>query len=301
MKVKSETYFTITGVLPYHGLVYSFYFNTSGLGKNDTVIAAQLVFSVNQDRASPFINISLDAGVDLENQTRLEPLTWKVMKRRKRMTLNVKTAVKNWIARRETLGILEMRAMLQRVKRWKWQSISPGYVYSELTIPCIIVYVLNSRAKKASPVLLELLNKQTVLLPRTLPIVSNTKFDPRKLPFVQAKGGIRSGIRYPSCHKSSLSVVLTKLFDWVLNPLGPVSIGLCSGLCYAPISSSLQPTNHATIMSLLLKKRGVREPMRPHCVPLELTGLKVIYLDQFTHTIKVRVWDKTIVKKCGCR
>ena len=292
--------FFITGVQPTFGLVHSFYFNTSGLDNNNTVIDAKLVFLVDQSLAVSHVNVSLRWGVVSENRTKLEPLTWKMVKLRKRFSLNVKMAVKNWMTNPKALGKLEMRARMQLGSSYRRQ-ILPRTMYQKSKMPCIIVFVSYSEAKRMSSALLNLLNKHTVLLPRSLPVVSSTKFDSVKLITAKSKAGLRTQFFYPSCHKSSLSVDLTKLFSWVLKPSDPVSIGLCSGLCYSPIPSSLQPTKHAIIISLLLGRRGVRQPNRPHCVPLELTGLKVIFIDQDNRTIKVQVWDNMIVKKCGCR
>ena len=286
-----------------------FDFNTSDLRRNDTVMAAEFILTARRGFPSQPVNVTILVRRESDNQTAFEPLGWQIFHwvPRRLLIFDVKQAVEYWRVAQKARGELKVR--MKKVGA-SWQAGSThaksAFRRGPTKGPFLVVYLRSPGENGTSPSLVELVKKQSVLLPETIPIMYNTKYVSQKLSPnmpVKVRGRPRAGYNrfLPSCRKSSLSLVLTRFFIWLIEPSTPIKVGMCYGLCFAPIDSSLMPTRHAVIMADLLKSRGIREPSRPHCVPLELTGLTVLFLDEETRTTKVQVWDNSVVKKCGCR
>ena len=72
----------------------------------------------------------------------------------------------------------------------------------------------------------------------------------------------------------------------------------CRGTCAYPIPRARFPTNHAIVQSLVyLNQKKARGPC---CVPVTLTPISVLYLDEQMNVV-YKKFDNMVVKKCGCR
>lgn len=86
---------------------------------------------------------------------------------------------------------------------------------------------------------------------------------------------------------------------WIIEPKA-FEIHYCSGTCEFPLSSAQQPTNHATIQSLL-RAAGVRPDLpSPCCVPDKLSSVTLLYYDQKRNVV-LKNYPGMTVESCACR
>ena len=59
------------------------------------------------------------------------------------------------------------------------------------------------------------------------------------------------------------------------------------------------PTNHATVLSILKRKEGLELP-EPCCVPRKMESLTILFSDD-DNSLVLKTFPQMIVKSCGCR
>ena len=275
-----------------------FDFNTSDLGKHDTVMAAEFVLTARRGFPSQPVNVTILVRRESNNQTAFKSLGWQVLHwfPSRLLIFDVKQAVEYWRVAQQLHGELMVRVKNVGAND---SGLQAGSTHTQSAFrrgatdgPFLVVYLKHSKENARSP-------DQLDLITSTLPVTEDSKFvSPRLSPY-GFQGKLRAGSS-PPCRKSSLRLVLPNLFSWIIDPDYSINLGQCDGLCVSPLGSSMSPTKHAILIADLLKKRGVREPKFPRCVAVELTGRTIVYFDN-KKKIKVKTWKNLIVKKCGCR
>lgn len=87
--------------------------------------------------------------------------------------------------------------------------------------------------------------------------------------------------------------------SWIIEPKS-FEAGYCSGQCGFPDALSLNPTNHATLQSLL-HAVGVRADVpTPCCVPDKLSSLTVLYFDHRKNVV-LKTYPDMSAQSCACR
>ena len=86
------------------------------------------------------------------------------------------------------------------------------------------------------------------------------------------------------CGLKSLRVDLREV-GWDRTVISPTSYqaNYCSGACTFPLSLAENPSNHATVLSILKRKEGLELP-EPCCVPRRMDSLTLLFFDKEYHT-----------------
>ncbi|MFT7805862.1 bone morphogenetic protein 3B-like [Arapaima gigas] len=87
--------------------------------------------------------------------------------------------------------------------------------------------------------------------------------------------------------------------EWILSPKS-FDAFYCSGNCQFPISKLLQPSNHATIQSIVKAVGIVLGVPEPCCVPDKMNPLSVLFLDE-SRNVVLKVYPSMSVETCACR
>ncbi|KAL3887914.1 hypothetical protein ACJMK2_000299 [Sinanodonta woodiana] len=85
--------------------------------------------------------------------------------------------------------------------------------------------------------------------------------------------------------------------DWIIAPDGYAAF-YCGGECYFPLGAHLNATNHAIVQSLV-NSADLAEVPNPCCTPKKLSGISVLYFDDYSNVVLKRYKDM-VVKACGC-
>ncbi|XP_038062104.1 growth/differentiation factor 10-like isoform X2 [Patiria miniata] len=90
--------------------------------------------------------------------------------------------------------------------------------------------------------------------------------------------------------------------DWdgyVIAPTGFEAF-YCTGACSFPLSKTDNPSNHATIQSVM-SVAGIQAKIPPPCcVPEKLTSLSILFLDE-NDNVGLKSYKNMVVESCGCR
>uniref|UniRef100_A0A1A8UPN2 Growth differentiation factor 10b n=1 Tax=Nothobranchius furzeri TaxID=105023 RepID=A0A1A8UPN2_NOTFU len=87
--------------------------------------------------------------------------------------------------------------------------------------------------------------------------------------------------------------------EWVLAPKS-FEAYYCSGTCGFPIPKVAQPSNHATIQSIVRAVGIVPGVPEPCCVPDKMSPLSVLFLDP-DRNLMLKVYPGMSVDSCACR
>uniref|UniRef100_A0A1A8ETG3 Growth differentiation factor 10b n=1 Tax=Nothobranchius korthausae TaxID=1143690 RepID=A0A1A8ETG3_9TELE len=87
--------------------------------------------------------------------------------------------------------------------------------------------------------------------------------------------------------------------EWVLAPKS-FEAYYCSGTCGFPIPKVAQPSNHATIQSIVRAVGIVPGVPEPCCVPDKMSPLSVLFLDPDRNVV-LKVYPGMSVDSCACR
>ncbi|XP_067010499.2 uncharacterized protein [Anabrus simplex] len=105
----------------------------------------------------------------------------------------------------------------------------------------------------------------------------------------------------PLCQRKRLMVDFAE-FGWDTFIVSPKIFDAyyCSGACPFPLNKTLNPTNHATIQSLVHvigREPGVPAPC---CVPDQLSPISMLYLDD-NQNVVLKTYPAMSVNSCACR
>lgn len=102
------------------------------------------------------------------------------------------------------------------------------------------------------------------------------------------------------CGLKPLEVHLREV-GWGKTVISPISYqaNYCQGSCTFPLSQAENPSNHATVMSILKRKQGTDLP-EPCCVPRKMDSLTLLFFDS-DGSVVLKTYPQMSVKSCGCR
>lgn len=87
--------------------------------------------------------------------------------------------------------------------------------------------------------------------------------------------------------------------SWIISPKGYNAFH-CKGACQFPLGQNQQPTNHATVQSIVNAFRaGGRDVGTPCCVPNRLFSISLLYFDDQENVI-LKQYDDMVAASCGC-
>ena len=110
----------------------------------------------------------------------------------------------------------------------------------------------------------------------------------------------RDSVRRNLCRRRPMQVVFKDIGwdEWVIAPRQYQAFK-CSGICVFPLSDNWNPTTHSIIQTLAHENDQVHIE-NPCCVPIELSPISMLYLDEANVlTYKYR-YEGMVVNKCGC-
>lgn len=107
--------------------------------------------------------------------------------------------------------------------------------------------------------------------------------------------------RPTGCELASLSVDFEAIgWAWVVYPT-QYDAHHCVGQCSFPLGQEVNPTNHATVVSIVhFSASGPESVRNPACVPTAYETLAVLYYDE-EETVILKRFDRMIATQCGCR
>jgi bone morphogenetic protein 2/4 len=85
---------------------------------------------------------------------------------------------------------------------------------------------------------------------------------------------------------------------WILSPKG-YNAYHCKGACQFPLGQNQQPTNHATVQSIVHAFRAGKDIGTPCCVPNQLYSISLLYFDDHENVI-LKLYDDMVAASCGC-
>ncbi|XP_068144378.1 protein decapentaplegic-like [Drosophila tropicalis] len=103
-----------------------------------------------------------------------------------------------------------------------------------------------------------------------------------------------------SCRRHSLYVDFADVgwSDWIVAPPGYDAF-YCHGKCPFPLADHLNSTNHAVVQTLVNNIDPGKVP-KACCVPTQLEGISMLYLNDQSTVVLKNYQDMTVVG-CGCR
>lgn len=102
------------------------------------------------------------------------------------------------------------------------------------------------------------------------------------------------------CRRHSLYVDFADVgwSDWIVAPPGYDAF-YCHGKCPFPLAEHLNSTNHAVVQTLVNNINPGKVP-KACCVPTQLEGISMLYLNDQSTVVLKNYQDMTVVG-CGCR
>lgn len=102
------------------------------------------------------------------------------------------------------------------------------------------------------------------------------------------------------CGLKPLEVHLREV-GWGKTVISPVTYqaNYCHGSCTFPLSQAENPSNHATVLSILKRKQTIDLP-EPCCVPKKMDSLTLLFFDS-DGSVVLKTYPQMSVKSCGCR
>ncbi|XP_065559764.1 growth/differentiation factor 3-like isoform X2 [Artemia franciscana] len=103
------------------------------------------------------------------------------------------------------------------------------------------------------------------------------------------------------CHKFDMMVDFEKIGwdSWIISPRR-FNGYRCGGECEFPVREESQPTNHATIQSVLREMSNKNDIPAPCCTPSKLLPLTMLFYDSDDNVV-LKPYDDMIVVECGCQ
>jgi len=103
------------------------------------------------------------------------------------------------------------------------------------------------------------------------------------------------------CQRRKLSVDFNEIGwgEWIISPK-TFEAQYCAGRCPFPLAKGLNPTNHATIQSIVHAIGGYPEVPAPCCVPDVLSSLTLLYFDD-NRNVVLKNYPSMTAESCACR
>ncbi|XP_033124543.1 bone morphogenetic protein 2-B-like [Anneissia japonica] len=87
--------------------------------------------------------------------------------------------------------------------------------------------------------------------------------------------------------------------DWIISPEG-YNANRCDGKCAFPLTSLVNPSNHASVQSLINTLNLGSNVGEPCCVPNETEHITLLYYTDDDNVV-LKHFDGMIAKSCGCQ
>lgn len=102
-----------------------------------------------------------------------------------------------------------------------------------------------------------------------------------------------------TCMRKSMYVDFHEIgwSDWIIYPVG-YNANECYGNCPFPLGQTVQPSNHATVQSLM--HLIAADVAAPCCVPSQLDPIVVLFFDSDSNVV-LKQFDNMVATACGCR
>lgn len=102
------------------------------------------------------------------------------------------------------------------------------------------------------------------------------------------------------CQRQSMYVDFEKIgwSSWVISPKG-YNAYHCKGTCPFPLGLNQQPSNHATIQSIMNALNLGVDVGRPCCVPNALYHVSLLYFDNDGNVV-LKQYADMVAASCGC-
>ena len=106
--------------------------------------------------------------------------------------------------------------------------------------------------------------------------------------------------RRQSCSRHDLYVDFDRIgwAGWIISP-GGYNAYHCKGGCPFPLDQNLQPTNHATVQSIVHALNISKDLRTPCCVPDKLFSISLLYFEDDDNVI-LKQYDEMVAESCGC-
>lgn len=106
--------------------------------------------------------------------------------------------------------------------------------------------------------------------------------------------------RKRTCSRNDLYVDFEKIgwSGWIISPKG-YDAHHCKGECPFPLGQNQEPTNHATVQSIVHALRIGNNVATPCCVPNKLYSISLLYFDDDENVI-LKQYDDMVAVSCGC-
>ncbi|KAI9559653.1 decapentaplegic-like protein [Daphnia sinensis] len=103
------------------------------------------------------------------------------------------------------------------------------------------------------------------------------------------------------CQRRKLTVDFNEIGwgEWIISPK-TFEAQYCAGRCPFPLTKELNPTNHATIQSIVHAIGGHPEVPAPCCVPDVLSSLTLLYFDD-NRNVVLKNYPSMTAESCACR
>ncbi|XP_028907036.1 bone morphogenetic protein 2 isoform X2 [Ornithorhynchus anatinus] len=110
----------------------------------------------------------------------------------------------------------------------------------------------------------------------------------------------RSLSPFRPCQRLPLYVDFEEIgwMGWIISPHG-YNAYQCRGSCPFPLGQNMQPTNHATVQSIISALRLVPAVSSPCCVPRQLASISLLYFDEAENVV-LKHYEGMVARECGC-
>nr|XP_045585196.1 bone morphogenetic protein 8A-like isoform X2 [Procambarus clarkii] len=86
--------------------------------------------------------------------------------------------------------------------------------------------------------------------------------------------------------------------SWIVYPKS-YNAYQCTGQCSFPLGQNLNPTNHATVQSIIHHSGEFPEVQRPCCVPSAYGNLSLLFYDAEENVV-LKQYNQMVAMQCGC-
>ncbi|XP_027209325.2 bone morphogenetic protein 7 isoform X1 [Penaeus vannamei] len=86
--------------------------------------------------------------------------------------------------------------------------------------------------------------------------------------------------------------------SWIVAPEG-YNAFQCTGKCRFPLGQNLNPTNHATVQSIMHRAGTFPSVAEPCCVPSAYANFSLLFYDAEENVV-LKQYDKMVALQCGC-
>ncbi|KAM9323107.1 anti-dorsalizing morphogenic protein [Pholidichthys leucotaenia] len=105
---------------------------------------------------------------------------------------------------------------------------------------------------------------------------------------------------FSACQRHPLYVDFEEIgwSGWIVSPKG-YNAYHCKGSCAFPLGQTMNPTNHATVQSIINALKLVEGVQMPCCVPGKLHSINLLYFDEDENVV-LKQYNDMVAGSCGC-